>query len=126
MIEVLPIKAIREEDLPLLGKALINLSKLYQLDLPIAEGIIVIPPEVRFKTIIEHYQKLGKEVFEQSLHIVKAEVNKIPVPEELDKVLKSQKIDSQKVWFELLETWLAESRSKIWREGFSPDLARSL
>jgi hypothetical protein len=126
MFEILPIKSIREEDLPLLGKSLINLAKLYHFELPVADGIIVVAPHLRLKTIVEHYEKQGQEIFEQSLHIVKSEIQKIPVPVELEKILRSKEIDARKVWFELLETWLSEIRSKIWREGFSPNLVEEL
>lgn len=126
MFEVLPIKHIREEDLPLIGKGLVSLSKLYHLGLPIADGIIVLPPQIKLKTILEHFQSSTYEIFEQSLNLIKADIKKIEVPEELVKELLKQKIEPKKVWSDLLETWILEIRAIIFREGFSPNLTSRL
>lgn len=126
MFEVIKIKHIRQEDLPLMGKNLVSLAKLAQKDLMVADGIIVLPPHLKLKTVIEHYEKGGKEVFEQSLTLIKSKIHKIEIPEELEEVLVKEKIDAKKVWVELLDTWLSEIRSIIWREGFSPNLAKRI
>src|SRR3989344_367058 len=126
MFEVLPLKHIREEDLPLIGKYLINLSKLYHLGIPVASGLIVLAPQIKLKTILEHYEGSSHEVFEQSLHLVKAEIKKIEVPKELEEELTKQKIDSKKVWLELLDSWILQIRARIFREGFSPKLTSNL
>lgn len=125
-MEILPIKSIREEDSPVVGQNIVSLAKLAQSGLPVADGVVVFPPEIKLKTILERFKYPGKEVFEQSLHIVKREVTKIPPPDDLMHALSGKKIDTRQLWLGLLDVWLEQIRSKIWREGFSPDLVSIL
>lgn len=125
-MDVLPIKSIREEDGPIVGVNLVNLAKLKQSGFPVADGIIVVPPQIKLKTILEHYQLKDREIFEQSIYLIKGEIAQIPVPESLVKALSSKNINPSKIWFELLQSWINEIRSKIWREGFSKDLIKKL
>ncbi|MBI2595631.1 hypothetical protein HYW46_02755 [Candidatus Daviesbacteria bacterium] len=119
-MEVLPLKAIREEDGPIIGNNLLNLAKLAQAGLPVADGIVVTPPNLKFKTILEHFQFKDREVFEQSLHLVKRKIAEIPVPLQLGSVLFKKEINPKKLWVNLMDGWFEQIRSKIWREGFSP------
>lgn len=125
-MDILPIESIREEDGLLVGKNLLNLAKLYQAKIGYAEGIIILPPEIKIKTLLEHYQFKEREVFEQSLHIFKKDILNIESPEELSGWALKNKLNPKKIWQELLENWLGEIRSRIWREGFSKDLLKSL
>lgn len=75
---ILPIKSIREEDRPLVGSNLVNLAKLYQHNLGVANGIVVIPPED-----FHHQPK---------------------PPNELKIALKGR-INLKKLWMNLLKTW---------------------
>lgn len=125
-MDILPIAAVREEDTPLVGQDLVALSKLLHNGFPIPDGLVVTPPSFKFKTVIEHFQFKEREVFEQSLHLVRQEISKIPPPQEFISALAKRKIDIQKVWSSLLTSWFDEVRSKIWREGFSPNLTSDL
>lgn len=125
-MEVLPIKSIREEDAPLVGNNLISLAKLYQEGIGVCDGIVVLPPHFKLKTVLEHFQYKHKEVFEQSLHIIKSEIKKIEVPEELRKALAIKKIDVSKVWTNLLDGWVEEIRARIWKEGFFKGITENL
>ncbi len=125
-MEVLPIKAIREEDGPIIGNNLLNLAKLSQHNFPVADGIIVTPPDLKFRTILEHFQFKDRDVFEQSLQLIKSKILEIPVPAEVESCVSKKGIDPKKVWINLLDGWFSQIRSKIWREGFSPKLTSAL
>lgn len=125
-MEILPIKSIRDEDGPLVGSHLVNLGKLFHLGLPVADGVVVIAPEIKLKSVLEHFHLKDQEVFEQSLTLFRSEVRKIEIPAALKEVLKKHKIDPQKIWHNLLENWTQEIRSRIFREGFSPKVTAGL
>lgn len=125
-MDLLPIKSIREEDFSLVGRPLVSLAKLAHLDFPVPGGVVVFAPNIKLRTIIEHFNFSDREVFEQSLHIVKNEVNLIEAPKELEKLLTEKKLDAKKIWLSLLDGWVEEVRSKIWREGFNKDITKSL
>lgn len=118
-MEILPIKSIRDEDGPLIGSSLLNLGKLYHFGLPVAEGVVVLPPEIHLKKVLEHFHLKDQEVFEQSLILFRSEVRKIEIPSELKEVLSKRKLDAKKIWHNLLASWISEIRSRIFREGFS-------
>lgn len=126
MFSVLPINKIREEDTSLVGKNIVTLANLERLGLPVAEGIIVLPPEIHLKTVLQSFHLKDREVFEQRLEIIKKEVKKIAFPEELRKVLFRKNIDTYAMWQSLLEIWISEIRSRIWREGFGQNLTNNL
>lgn len=125
-MDLLPIKSIHETDAPLVGVNLLNLSVLARLGLPIADGVVVFPPEFKLKTILEYFDLKKREVFEQRLTLIKDEVRKIPVPGELEVLLKQKKIKVIETWHSLLEVWLNEIRARVWNEGFSPKLTANL
>ncbi len=125
-MEILPIKSIREEDGPLIGASLVNLGKLLHFGLPVADGVLVIAPEIKLKSVLEHYHLKDKEVFEQSLTLFREEVRKIEIPEPLSEILQKHKIDPKNIWHSLLENWISEIRSRIFREGFSSSITASL
>lgn len=122
----LPIKSIREEDTLMVGQQLVLLGKLSHLGFPIAEGIIVLPPEFNLKFHLENFQIQDLEVFEQRLDVIKREFFKTPIPEDLEKILISKKIDPAKLWKNLLESWLGEIRSVFLRVGFERGLLSRL
>jgi len=123
---VLPIKAVREEDGPTIGLSLLQLGNLHQAGFPVPDGIIVTPPELNLKTVLEHFNLKNGEVFDQHLTLVRSEIAKISPPEELVADFTKRHLDSHKLWQHLLEYWLMEVRSRIWREGFSPNLTKNL
>jgi hypothetical protein len=121
-MEILPFKSVREEDSPLIGMDLYHLCQLTQLDFPVADGVIVLPPQLKIRTILEHYQIPEGEVLEQRLMLLESQIKQIPQPEELGKILAKHKIDCAKLWQYLLNHWIGQIRDQILRQGFSPDL----
>lgn len=135
MITLLPIKLITENEQPIFGANIFNLSKLANLDFPVASGIALAPPEIFLQTVLRHLQDQKAEVFEQRLTIIKGETARIPVPEELNREFKKWKScfyrgtlynKPQNLWQAILGLWLEQIRSKIWREGFSQGMTSHL
>lgn len=123
---ILPIRDIREEDAPTIGGDLYSLGMLYRAGFPVPEGIIITAPEIHLKSVLEHFHLGNKEIFEQKLTLIKEEIAKIPPPFELEVEFKKRRLDQKKLWLHLLDFWLQQIRSRLWREGFSPDLTRNL
>jgi hypothetical protein len=135
MIEILPLKSLRDEDTPIFGKLNILLSKLAVQNLEVAPGIVITPPNLRLKTTLEQYNFESYEVIEQSLTLVKKDLEKIPLPDNLkislhkhDKFLVDNQVikGAEKLWLLLLNNWLKDLKQMIWREGFSVGLAEAL
>lgn len=135
MIEILPIKLLRDEDAQTFGSLNVALAKLGRSALPVAPGIVVTSPQLHLKTVLEHYDFGSKEVFQQSLTLVKKELAALPIPEKLQSELKSHKeffvnkhlVDSIKnVWMVLLEGWIEEIKERLWRGGFSQGVTENL
>lgn len=134
-MEILPIKLITQEDQPIFGVNIFNLTKLTRSNFPVADGIAVTPPGIELHTVLEHFKFQEKEVFEQSLTLIKKEITKISIPQTLSNCLKGKKgfLIKDKgaknvgdVWNKLLGIWLGEIRSKIWKGGFNQDIISSL
>ncbi|MDP3733548.1 MAG: hypothetical protein Q8Q91_03305, partial [Candidatus Daviesbacteria bacterium] len=126
MLEILPIKLLSDNDALIFGKLNVALGKLARAGLPVAAGMAVAPPELHLKTILEHFDFGHKEIFEQSLNLVKKEINSIPVPEILagetgkhkrfflsGKIIKSVK----DLWLDLLGIWLDQVKQRLWKDG---------
>ena len=135
MIEILPIRLLRDEDALIFGSLNVSLAKLQRGNLPISSGVVVTPPNLHLRTILEHYDFGSKEIFQQSLTLVKKELASIPIPANLQDELKGHKeffinnkfIDSLKnVWLVLLETWIEEIRNRLWKDGFKFDITENL
>lgn len=128
MIEILPIKLLTEEETFVFGTLNVALGKLKRAGMPIADGVVVTAPNLHLKTVLEHYDFGSREVFEQSLTLVKKEINSTPVPEILHKELAKHKkflvgekvLGSVKdVWQTLLSIWIAEVKNRLWKDGFT-------
>ena len=135
MIEILPIKSLSDEDGSIFGSLNVALGKLARSGLSVASGIVVTAPYLKLKTFLEHYDFGSKEVFEQSLTLVKKEVTAIPVPEILSKETKKhnkflvngEEIKSVKaLWSHLLGIWLTQIKERLWREGFFKGITEEL
>lgn len=134
MLEVLPIKLLREEDSLIFGKLPVALGKLSRAELPVADGVAVTAPELHLKTVLEHYDFGQKEIFEQFLTLVKKEINSTPAPEILTRELRRKKfLFQQKIiksvktlWLELLHLWLEEIKKRLWKDGFYTGIAQNL
>ena len=55
MVELLPIKFLREEDSLIFGRLNVSLAKLARLNLPVANGAVITPPNLILKTTLEHF-----------------------------------------------------------------------
>ncbi|MCL4365719.1 hypothetical protein M1437_00650 [Patescibacteria group bacterium] len=135
MIEVLPIRLLTEEDAPVFGSLNVTLGKLLRSGLPVSSGIVVTAPNLKLKTILEHYNFGTKEVFTQSITLIQKEINKIPVPQILIKEIGQHKsffvngvkIKSVKdLWLTLLNLWLEQIKSRLWNNGFYPGVTENL
>src|SRR3990167_8693842 len=135
MIEALPIKLLTDTDAPIFGNLNVALGKLARVGLPVASRIVVTPPHLKLKTILEHYDFGSKEVFEQSLTLVKKEIAAIKVPEILLKELDKQKKfllngvvfkNPKDVWINLLDNWLDQIKNRLWKDGFSKGVTEEL
>ncbi len=135
MIEILPIRLLTDQDGPIFGSLAVSLGKLARSGIPVASGIVVTPPEFKLKTVLEKFDFGHKQVFEQSLTLVKKEINAIPIPDILQKETKEHKhfylngmvLKSQKqLWSNLLDIWLEQIKNRLWQEGFYPGISQNL
>lgn len=127
-MEILPLRLLASTDKPVFNSTILNLGLLTRSGLPVPPGIALSPLPLILATVLQHVQTREKDVFEQKLAIIKKELAKIPLPDELVKELEKQKsfylrgevYTSQKsLWLKMLSIWLSEIRSMIWREGLS-------
>ena len=135
MIEVLPIRLLTEEDSLIYGVLNVPLGKLSRLGFPVAPGIVVTPPHLKLKTTLENFDFGSKEVFQQSLTLVKKEINKIPVPEVLTREVNKHKqflLNGEKIkgiavlWSNLLDFWLDQIKGRLWNSGFYQGITEGL
>lgn len=84
MLTYLPISSLRDEDIPEIGRELVNLGKLKQIGLCNIEGLIILPPsdEISFP--------------------------KVQIPADLNKLLLKNKFKPSKLWRSLLQKWQDE------------------
>ena len=134
-MEILPIKLLTEEDASIFGSLAVALGKLQRVGLSVAPGMVISPPHLKLKTVLEHFDFKSKEVFEQSLTLIKNEIKTIEIPPILvkevgkhsrflvnGKILKSLK----ELWLTLLEKWVEEIRARFWKDGFYKGVAENL
>lgn len=135
MTEILPIRLLTEEDGLIFGPLNIALGKLSRLGFPVAPGIAVTPPYLRLKTTLEHFDFGKKEVFQQTLTLVKKEIQATPVPEILIKETGKHKLfllDGKKIkgvkalWKDLLNSWIEQLRERLWDSGFYSGITDNL
>lgn len=134
-MEILPIKSLIDEDTLIFGSLNVSLAKLSRIGLPVVDGVVISPPELHLKTLLEHYDFGSKEVIEQSLTLIKKEVDKTPIPEEL--IRETEKHDkffvtgvevksAKNLWIFLLNIWIEQIKEKLWKEGFKEGLTENL
>jgi len=135
MIEILPIKVLTDEDGAIFGSLNVALGKLLRSGLPVAHGLVVTPPNLKLKTVLEHYDFGSKLLYEQSLTLVKKEIKATPVPEILHKELGKRKqflLDGtlmksvKNLWLALLNIWLDQIKQLLWNDGFYKGITESL
>lgn len=135
MLEVLPIKLLSEDDALIFGKLNVEFGKLSRGSLSVADGFVVTPPTFKLQTVLNHYMLGNRELIEQSLVLVRKELQKQPIPQEVSHEIRKNESffvegksfsDIQSLWHFLIDLWLDEIKSKIWKYGFSPDLTKNL
>lgn len=135
MVEIFPIKHLREEDGQIFGSLNVSLAKIMRRGVNVPNGIVVTAPAIKLQTTLSHFDLGHKEIFEQSLQLVSREINRIPIPKALADALKGKKyffVDGKSlktidgIWVALLTFWMEEIKQKLWMQGFSPDLTKGL
>ncbi len=135
MIEVLPIRLLQDADAPIFGSLNVSLAKLSRSGLPVAPAVVVTPPNLHLKTVMEHFDFGHREIFEQSLTLVKKEIEQIKVPETLTKevgkhdkfLLNGQLIKGiKKLWQALLFAWIEQIKERLLRDGFYQGITEQL
>lgn len=133
MIEILPIKLLTDEDSQIFGSLNVALGKLDRVN--IGSGVVVTPPSLRLKTTLENFDFGSREVFEQSLTLVKKEINSTPPPDILIRETRKQKQfllngelfrSTKDLWLFLLNTWLVQIKERLWKEGFHQGITEGL
>lgn len=134
-MEILPIGSLSDSDKILFGTNLYNLSQLKRMNFPIPLGVVISPPEIILQTVLKYVAENNKEVFEQSLTLIKQKITKIPPPVEFESELRDDKkyffkgeiyANKKALWLNLLTNWLNEIRGKIWNLGFSQGITHHL
>lgn len=134
-MDILPVKVLCDEDNLIFGNLAVALGKLARSGLPVSPSIVLVAPNLKLKTVLEHYDFGSKEVFEQSLTLVKKEIFNTPIPEELIRETSKHKqflvqgvlIKSTKhLWRYLLELWLGQIKNRLWKSGFYPGITEGL
>lgn len=135
MVEILPVRLLTEEDAPIYGALNVALSKLLRSGLPVGSGIVVTPPNLKLKTSMEHFDFKTHEVFQQSLELVKKEINSVSVPEVLlqetgkhkEFLFNGQQIKGVKqLWLVMLNFWLEQIKQRLWTRGFYEGITEGL
>lgn len=135
MVETLPIKLLTDEDDSIFGIFNVKLGKLSRLGFPVGRGVVITPPQLKLKTVLERFNFNKGSVFEQSLTLVKKEINAISVPlllhQETHKhkhfFLNGERIDSvKKLWRKLLDIWLSKVQDRLWNSGFYKGITQDL
>lgn len=134
-MEILPINVLDNQDIPIFGKLCVCLGQLARSGIPVGKGVVVTPPVLKLNTTLEHYDLSNKEIFEQTLTLIKKEIGKTPTPDILLKELKGKKkywvLDNQftsvkEVWLNLMDSWLSQIKDRVWRDGFYRGITENL
>ncbi len=135
MIEILPIKHLTNFDVPIFGKLNVLLAGLQRSGFPVANGFVVTAPRLHLKTTLEYFDFGHREVFEQSLSLVKREIEKTFVPEILikesgkhNKFLLNKKVIKgvKNLWRGLLLNWIDQIKQRLWKNGFYQGITEGL
>lgn len=127
MVEILPIKSLTDEDSFIFGKLNVALGNLARSGVDVAKGIVITPPELKLKTTLESFDFATREIFEQSLTLVKKELKSMQVPEILIKETKNHDnflVDTKilkgvkNLWVYILEKWIDQIKQRLWNRGF--------
>lgn len=135
MVEILPIKSLRDEDGPIFGSLNVTLGLLARLGIPVPKSFSITAPEFHFKTLLEQYDFGSREVIEQSLTLIRKDIEKITIPPEVVRALGKNKFFLigeieinylERLWVMLLNLWIDEIRIRLWKDGFYQGVTESL
>ncbi len=123
-MDYLPIKYLRIEDKDKVDRELIKLSSLSRNGIPILEGIVFFPPN--FKESFKKFFIVDEFSFKHRIKELKKHINTPPsfFLEEIQKYDK--KIDSFKLWENLINTWLDDFTKTCKDKGFQIENLNSL
>lgn len=135
MVEILPIKILRDDDGPVFGSLNVALGVLDRSGLPVGKSFVISSPEFHLKTLLEQYDFGNREIFEQSLTLIRKDIENIPVPPAVTKEVGKYKFFLvgvsevsylEKLWIFLLNLWVDEIRIRLWKDGFYPGITENL
>ena len=135
MVEILPIKSLRDDDGPIFGSSNVALGVLDRAGLPVGKSFVISAPEFHLKTLLEQYDFGNREIFEQSLTLVRKDIENIPIPPALTKEIGKYKFFLvgevsvnylEKLWVLLLNLWVDEIKIRLWKDGFYPGITENL
>ncbi|EKD84680.1 MAG: hypothetical protein ACD_38C00174G0003 [uncultured bacterium] len=135
MIEILPLRVLTDEDTPIFGALNVALGKIKRSDFPVCDGIVINAPCFKLKAVLEHFDFGSREVFEQSLTLVKKEISSIAVPAVLEKETKGKKgyflkgktyKSVNSLWSALLSIWIDQIKQRLWNKGFYEGITENL
>lgn len=134
-MEILPLRMLHETDIPIFGKYPVLLARLDHQKLPVAKGIVISPPHLSLQTTLKHYDFNDKEVFEQTITLVKKEIEQIPVSEQLVGEIGKQEtflltsgitVPKKQLWNSLLIIWFEDLKNRLWKNGFYHGITEEL
>src|SRR3989344_5707507 len=135
MVEILPIKILRDEDGPIFGSLNVTLGVLERAGLSVGKSFVISSPELHLKTLLEQYDFGNREVFEQSLTLVRKDIETILIPPTLTKEIGKYKFFLvgerevnylEKLWVLLLNLWVDEIKVRLWKDGFYLGITENL
>lgn len=107
----LEIKYIYHEDELHLGKRITNLAKLYHAGLPVAEGIVVLPPIDEISAIIKDLRLNSPVELSERESQLKKRILNIKLPSDLKNKYKKYHFD--RGWENLLLQWFVKVKNQI-------------
>ncbi len=121
-MEILPIRSLSREDSPVFGKLNVLLGQLIRVGITDIEGFVVEPPSFKIKTALEYFNLGHRELFEQSLNLVKKHLLSQPIPKEFSKVFRDKKryffegkvyVKSAQLWQDLINSWVGDLKQMV-------------
>lgn len=119
MLNILPIKSVREEDKEIFGENVIKLARLAHHGLPVEDGIVVAAPVEKITHLFDLFKIYSRREFEENKEKFKNEFFEIPHYEGFDSELSGKTANPKEIWGSLLRVWFGIVESRVYREGFN-------
>lgn len=123
-LNCLELRFVRHEDEEYLSKQIVQLAHLKQFDFPVADGIVILPPQKEINSFLKRLYIRNFQDLELSSANLKKSITGIPLPEKL--VLYQKIIDVERIWKSLLIAWFEELVSRVHRNDYKKDLSPRL